>query len=476
MDESMIVSPNIKRVARFNIFFDKIEEINPLFSKCFIRILYPGLNPNRVFISKEVAEEMAKTLYNIPIVGEYLESIEDYQDHGGKIEIDASTKEIKYIHTTKPYGVVPSNTDIKWELVTEEDGQIREYLTCWGYLWTGRYPEAKRIIELGNPQSMELDEETLEGFWVKKGRETYFEITKATFSALAILGEQVEPAFESASISTYYHLNPTEFSKKYNKMLRVLKENCLLVNKQSIDFQKEKELESININNKKGGNKVDKTKLSININFELSFDDIRGKLYQEVRKNVGDSWDFMIQDIYEDRAILYVWDSGEYYRQYYTIEEDEIILGDKIKVVIRDLTVEEEAALAVLKEELDKTTESLNAFQKTAEEATKKIAEFEALKVENESLIEFKEAKEKAEKEEVIAKFSAILEEEDLTDCRKNLDSLSKEEIESKLSVIAVKNMNFSKNINSDGNLIPELNHSDNTPGWLKIVDEHKNS
>ena len=31
-----------------------------------------------------------------------------------------------------------------------------------GYLWKGQYPEAKRVIERGNNQSMELDDENLE--------------------------------------------------------------------------------------------------------------------------------------------------------------------------------------------------------------------------------------------------------------------------------------------------------------------------
>jgi hypothetical protein len=36
-----------------------------------------------------------------------------------------------------------------------------------GYLWTGQYPECKRIIEQGNNHSMELDEGTLDGTWTK---------------------------------------------------------------------------------------------------------------------------------------------------------------------------------------------------------------------------------------------------------------------------------------------------------------------
>jgi hypothetical protein len=36
-----------------------------------------------------------------------------------------------------------------------------------GFLWTGQYPEAQRIIDRGNNQSMELDEENLKAHWTK---------------------------------------------------------------------------------------------------------------------------------------------------------------------------------------------------------------------------------------------------------------------------------------------------------------------
>jgi hypothetical protein len=38
-----------------------------------------------------------------------------------------------------------------------------------GYIWTGQYPEASRIITKGNNQSMELDEKTLDATWTKDG-------------------------------------------------------------------------------------------------------------------------------------------------------------------------------------------------------------------------------------------------------------------------------------------------------------------
>ena len=36
-----------------------------------------------------------------------------------------------------------------------------------GYLWTGQYPEAQRIINSGNNQSMELDEKNINAHWAK---------------------------------------------------------------------------------------------------------------------------------------------------------------------------------------------------------------------------------------------------------------------------------------------------------------------
>lgn len=95
-------------------------------------------------ITKDAVEKALPTLKNIPIVGEYSEEIEDYKGHGGKIDLDS----YKYVHTTKPYGVVPESATYEWEEVKGKDGAIREYLTINGcYLWTGRYEEAYDVIE-----------------------------------------------------------------------------------------------------------------------------------------------------------------------------------------------------------------------------------------------------------------------------------------------------------------------------------------
>ncbi len=474
MGKSVIIPEDLKGITRFSIAFENVEQVNPLFSKCFIKILYSGLNQNKVFIEKDVANEMAKTLYNIPIVGEYVEKAEDFKDHGGKIEIEDN--EIEFIHTTKPYGVVPFNTDVKWMEVTEKDGTTKEYLTCWGYLWTGRYPEVKRVIEQGNPQSLELDENTLEGSWIKEGPLVYFKISKAIFSALTILGEKVPPAFESASIGAYYVLNHTEFSKKFNKMMRELKESIPTEEQQVVNFSKEEE----EIENNQGGENMPDEKLKVNFQFELSHEDVYSKVYEAVnpvKEDGSREWKYSVHNVYDDRAIVYDFETGKHYRQYYTKGENNISLGDKVEVVIKDVTPEEEVTLNAIKQDFETMKTNYSQLQTETEELKTTKEEYEGSKEELEQLRNFKAGVEKIEKENVITKFSVYLAEEDLKECQDNIDNLTKDEIEAKLSVVAVrKNVNFSKNEETETEepLIPDPQNNDDTPGWVKIVADHK--
>ena len=69
-------------------------DINPLMSKCDIKVFYIGANRNNTFISEEVAAEIGKTLRGAPIVGYYRESKEDFTDHIN--DLDADTYTITY--------------------------------------------------------------------------------------------------------------------------------------------------------------------------------------------------------------------------------------------------------------------------------------------------------------------------------------------------------------------------------------------
>ena len=90
--------------------FVNITSINPLVSKCEIKVLYVGENRNRSVISKEVALEMAQSLPGCPIVGYYIDKKEDFGDHGEQVIIDGEG--VKFNKLTKPYGFVAPNSRI----------------------------------------------------------------------------------------------------------------------------------------------------------------------------------------------------------------------------------------------------------------------------------------------------------------------------------------------------------------------------
>lgn len=180
-------------------------DLNPLMSKCEIKVLYIGENRNHSFITKEVAAEMSKTLRGAPIVGYYKKDKEDFADHGEKVVID--DEGIKFECMTQPYGFVAPDAQVWFQTFEDYDdfgnATKREYLMTTGYLWTGQFEECKDAIVSGKPQSMELDEDTLDGFWstnTKSGID-FFIINDAIFSKLCILGEDVEPCFEGASVT-----------------------------------------------------------------------------------------------------------------------------------------------------------------------------------------------------------------------------------------------------------------------------------
>lgn len=192
-------------------------DINPLMSKCEIKVLYVGQNRNRSFITKEVATEMSKTLRGAPIVGWYKEDKGDFADHGDRVIWDGDG--IQFECMTRPYGFVAPDAEVWFQKFEDTDDfgnkVVREYLMTTGFLWTGQYEEAKLAVEgNGRPHSMELDDETLDGKWsqdLKTGLE-FFIINDAIFSKLCILGEDVEPCFEGSSVTK------PEISKTFSKI------------------------------------------------------------------------------------------------------------------------------------------------------------------------------------------------------------------------------------------------------------------
>ena len=205
--------------------FINITPVNPLISKCQIKVCYVGDTPNRngSIITKEVARQMANSLPGSPIVGYYNDATGDFEEHNRVIDI--SNGQFKIQDTTKPYGFVDLGARA-WFQKFNDDGVEHEYLMTEGYIWTGQYPECQRIIDQGNNQSMELDEKTLNATWTKddNGKPKFFIINEAIISKLCILGEECEPCFEGSEITKFSLTFDEDFKQKLFSMMNDLKE------------------------------------------------------------------------------------------------------------------------------------------------------------------------------------------------------------------------------------------------------------
>lgn len=208
-----------------------VAPFNPLFSKAKVHVLYTGHNRNNSYFTKEAVEDALPSIFNIPVVGEYIVEKDNFGTHGGEIVFDEELEDYKFVHTTMPFGTVPESVNIYWENIIEEDGTENEYLVLDGVMvWTGRYDQLEVLLEQGKlGQSMEI--EVIDGsFSFIDGIQT-FKIDKFLFSGLCMLGvdkgmninDHVEPCFESGSISVAYNLDTNKFTNEYNQMMKQLK-------------------------------------------------------------------------------------------------------------------------------------------------------------------------------------------------------------------------------------------------------------
>lgn len=379
--------------------FINITPCNPMVSKCQIKVLYVGKNRNGSFISKETAKKMADTLPTCPIVGCYIEKKEDFGDHGEVITIEDD--EIKFSCKTKPYGFVAPDAKVWFQKYTDTDefgnDVEHEYLMTEGYLWTGQFEEAQSVIDNGKGQSMELDNNTLDGHWsrdTESGLE-FFIINDAVFSKLCILGDDVEPCFEGASVTA-----PKEYSadNSYSTFARTL-------------FTMMNELKDIISNEEptEGGLDMDKT----------------AQTFEEVA---------------EEEAVEETTPVVE--------EEKEPVAEEPAPETVEEQAEEENVPQEPAQEE---STVEEQADPEPEFSLTQLVAEVESLRKQNaslqselDSLKEFKLKVENDEKDALIGKYF-MLTDEDKADVIEHKAEYTIDEIEAKLALAYVKkNVNFS--------------------------------
>ena len=397
--------------------YGNLKELNPVLSKARCRIFYKYENRNGTYITDEFAQKLISSLPYTPVKGIYDNFDEDYTDHGLKRDLG------------RIYGIVPENPNFSWEKHLDEDEIEREYACCDVYIFTALYEEASQIV--GKSQSMELYQPSIKGDWAIINGKKLFKFEDGCFLGLQILGDDVEPCFEGAAFFTFY-----------NDLKNAIKK----LEKYSLD------------SNIKGG-KSEMTKLNFKLSDSQKHDAIWVLLNDKYTEEGHWEVSYTILDIYDDYALVYSYEAGSYERVYYTKndETDSIELGARKKCYVIDVTEEEKTALEALRafnggtyEKIDENIQEIDTIKQQNSEFSTKIeelnntvstltterdtsvenynnaqAQISTLTNELETLKDYKNSVETQEKEQVIASYSELLNNEILDSYKSKISEYS---------------------------------------------------
>ena len=442
---------------------DSDKDSDSRFKKVKIRVAHTGENLNNTIFTKNSLEKMSKTLGLIPIVGYIEKNEEDEDDFSNHKQLIRLTKnDIEYEYLGHAYGLIPENPNVSFEIFNG-----KEWLCTEGYIWT-KFEKAVGIFDNSSnikSQSMEID--NIDGFIDDDG---ILNIENAIFSALCILGEDVQPAMAGSTIEMFsandfkqeIKMMMQEFSKKgendldkdkekkdTKKSVEVADEKEVKDEKDTKDekdkeYVKEKETDNAEVadtkakDEKEEDKKVDKAKKNakddgeqeekdedkdkekkFSIVFEMSHEDIRSSLYAAVKSDSDDTYGW-IPEVYNDHFIYQETTYEEeyttkYYDIKYTVEDSGVSIGEKIEVFPKFLT----------KEEADKV-----------ESDRERLVDLEK---ELKELNSYKESFEKKEKTKALEEYSERLEEESYATLAENIDKYTKEEFDREIAFSVLK-------------------------------------
>lgn len=401
------------------------SDISPEVSKCEIKVLYLGKNRNHSYIDKDTALKMSKTLRCVPIVAAYNENKEDFGDHGEVLHIEDG--EVKFSCKTVPYGFVAPDADVwfqKFDDINEfGETTTREYMMTTGYLWTGQYPELDKCINQGQGQSMEIDD--VDGHWTKDSNDIeFFIINDAIFTKLCILGDDVEPCFEGASVTSPEVSEHFSYNKEFSHTL----------------FAMMNELKSALT---KGGSMPKENVESVEVEPTATVEE-EAPVVEEFSEDVETNEDV---ESSEDSAEETFAEEGKKKEDDSDDSDDESDDSDDDEY----------------KKKPGKKCELENQVSELSEQLKELTDKFTALEAEAEELRKFKAERIDADKDAMIAKYH-MLSDEDKAEIIANKDKFTLGEIESKLALLYVqKNVNFDEEEEIDSTPLTTFSLDDET-------------
>lgn len=427
---------------------------NPLISKCQIKVCYVGDEPNRnrSIITKDVAREMAKSLPGSAIVGYFNEENGDFEEHSRELKIEDGKVSLSDI--TRPYGFVDLNAKCWFQKFIDDNENEHEYLMTEGYLWTGQYPEANRIIEQGNNQSMELDEKSINAFWTKdnNGKQSFFIINEAIISKLCILGEDFEPCFEGSTITKVQFSLGDDFQERLFSMVNRMKE---ILNEGGENSMNENE------------NLVIEEEASPTVAEFTAEEPVVEQVEEVVEfKNEEEEEKITEEEKNEDKSEQSDNENSDNNTEETTFAVEEVVEEKKYSL-----------------DEIPEYMELTNKYAVLEQQYNDLLNDKESLTKQINELKEYKLNAERVQKKDMIDNTFYMLSDEDKKDVVEHIDEYSLDEIEAKLSILCVRNKvsfamlddetedesNTTFNINS-------TEQDETVPAWVKaVLDTAKN-
>jgi len=228
-----------KRISiKCSTSFENITDLNSNFALASMKVAYVGQNRNLSDIPKEVIEDAIPSMYNCPIVGRYIRDVDDFGGHDCELITDKDNQ-IKLINATTPFGVVPESATYHFEKIADDNNVIHDYFIIDKVILWKRQEGFDCIKSNKNiGQSMEVD---FLKYHVDDNN--YLAADEIEFAAFCLLGKDVEPCFEGASVQVF--ANSNDYQKQFILMCNELKQ-----------FSQE-QLKNVSIasnGNKEGGN------------------------------------------------------------------------------------------------------------------------------------------------------------------------------------------------------------------------------
>ena len=313
-----------------------------------------------------------------------------------------------------------------------------------GYLWSGQFEELAKVINEGQPQSMELDSSSLQGHWATDNNlgVDFFIINDATFSKLCILGDNVEPCYEGASVTS------PEVSKNFSKDTEFQQTLFSMMN----DLQ--------TALNSKGGLNMSENEL---LNESAETVEEEPVLEHELETPVDETANEELAPAEEEFTETDPADDTDTVVE--TVEETAEEFVDKKKEEEDDSDDKDEEESDETDDE-DDDDKKKPANQHSLEEYEALQAELDSLRAEIKELREFKLNVENQQKDALIASYH-MLSDEDKAEVIAHKSEFSLDEIKAKLAVIYVE-----KNVNFDMIDGQEEEVEDSTPTMTFSLDE----